>query len=657
MMEAHGLHPADFHAPALQDGPNRDESAPDWTCLGVEMPLRDEVVHGLMTCENNKVGKKPENEVEHALCDCVQRDESYLPYKNQGFGEENVARNGSTSWRRLKWCAAPRVPSPDHCSEMLDKRWQWNGCQSMLEDEQVAKENRCPGAAVQLQLEDGKKKGDQDTEEAWLMQKSKQQKRRRSPTPRRRRIPARGRVSFEPSQRQYRRASWMRTPEEPTCSSSWAGAPWRRPKPTREPSRPSRASEPEDDREQDEEPAIDLTASSLYLPCTPPLPPFEEGIRTWGELIGILDPMDEAEQIIDPLVVRNGVDRIRRMGTEERSELNLQLVRFLTILYAEILRMLQMVDQDDGTSLLQLPKMVEKSQYANVPNAERWELYERDAIEDFMEDSVSFMQTGVDRFGVLLQKLLGLMEKMGQPQASLRARFLLSVLADIQRPGPHISAVVVEKMDRLQALLLSFDEGENQDTSDEDRDWCLRQWEILRLTLLDRKRERSESDQEQVHPAASSSDIVCIEDSQESIQEGGTQMAILSDGSTRPLTVEEMAEIAYNEELERSAAEMESRADEQRWLEYRARCLQDEGMQPCRKPLTPTVTRRPARAKRLGSWCKSRVRVAESSDLKCSTWWSRMVRPLRIRLWFFLAMTQKFSSSEGSRRYVMDNKG
>ena len=53
-------------------------------------------------------------------------------------------------------------------------------------------------------------------------------------------------------------------------------------------------------------------------------------------------------------------------------------------------------------------------------------------------------------------------------------------------------------------------------------------------------------------------------------------MAVLSDGSTRPLTMEEMAEIAYNEEFERSAAEMESRADEQRWLEYRARCLQDE---------------------------------------------------------------------------------
>ena len=336
VMDAHGLHPADFHAPALQDGPDRNESVPDWTCLGVEKPLRDEDVYGLMIYEMHKAGKKPAHDVEYALCGCVRKDKNFLLDENQDFGKEHLVQNSSTWWRHLKWDTFPRMLSPDHCSDMLRKTWQWKKCRSMPAEEQTAKEDRCPGAAVQLRLEDEKMKEDDDIEEAWLMQKSKQ-KRRRSPTPRRRRIPARGRVSFEPSQRQYRRASWMRTPEEPTCSSSWAAAPWRRPKPTREPSRPSRASEPEEDREQDEEPAINLTASSSHMPCTPPLPPFEEGVRTWGELIGIQDPMDEAEQIIDPLLVRNGVDRIRRMGTEERSDLTLQLVRFLAILYAEIL--------------------------------------------------------------------------------------------------------------------------------------------------------------------------------------------------------------------------------------------------------------------------------------------------------------------------------
>ena len=70
--------------------------------------------------------------------------------------------------------------------------------------------------------------------------------------------------------------------------------------------------------------------------------------------------------------------------------------------------MLRMVDQDDGTSLLQLPKMVEKSQLTTIPTAARGDLKGRDPMQDFVEDSVSFMQTGVDKFGILLQKLLGL---------------------------------------------------------------------------------------------------------------------------------------------------------------------------------------------------------------------------------------------------------
>ena len=234
--------------------------------------------------------------------------------------------------------------------------------------------------------------------------------------------------------------------------------------------------------------------------------------------------------------------------------------------------MLQMVDQDDGTSLLQLPKVAEGCGQDLAPEVEEHGVNNLDSSGD----ALSFMQKGVDKFGVLLQKLLGLLEKMGQPHAGVRAGFLMSMLADIQRPGPHVSAVVVEKMDRLQALLLSFDEGAPHDTSDEDRDWCLRQWEVLRPTLLDRKREKTEGGHEDDQRASSSSVIVCIEDSQESVHEGGIQVAVFSDGSTRPLTKEEIEEVAYNEELERSAAKMEFKADEQRWLEYKAQCLREE---------------------------------------------------------------------------------
>ena len=76
----------------------------------------------------------------------------------------------------------------------------------------------------------------EESDTMWMMQKGRDHKRQRSPTPRRRRIPARGRVHFEPSERQYRRSQWMRGQERPTCSSSWAGVPWRRPRNSRAPS-------------------------------------------------------------------------------------------------------------------------------------------------------------------------------------------------------------------------------------------------------------------------------------------------------------------------------------------------------------------------------------------------------------------------------------
>ena len=130
------------------------------------------------------------------------------------------------------------------------------------------------------------------------------------------------------------------------------------------------------------------------------------------------------------------------MGEEERAQLAIQLVRFLAILYAEILRMLQMVDQDDVTVLLQLPETLERVTQASVRACAHCKV----AAVDETEEHLSLMQVAADRFGVLLQKLLGLFEKLGQPGASVRATFLLSMLADVQRPGTHVSAAVVEKM-------------------------------------------------------------------------------------------------------------------------------------------------------------------------------------------------------------------
>ena len=220
--------------------------------------------------------------------------------------------------------------------------------------------------------------------------------------------------------------------------------------------------------------------------------------------------------------------------------------------------------------------------------------------DDLEVDVVFFMQTNVDKFGGWLRKLLSLMEKLEGPVASMRASFLTSLLVDVQRPGPRINAAIIERMDRLQALLLSSEGQGEVEMTDNDRDWCLRQWDVLRSSLLDKSqkttREREGSDR---NSSASSSDIVQLEDSQEGEDGQGSQIAILHNGTTRPLNPEDMAEIAYHEELETQAAECEARADEYRWEVFRAQCLQDEEDEAMKEAMEESMNQPPHKKARV----------------------------------------------------------
>ena len=179
----------------------------------------------------------------------------------------------------------------------------------------------------------------------------------------------------------------------------------------------------------------------------------------------------------------------------------------------------------------------------------------------------------------MLQSLLSKLERLQNDRAAARAAFLLSMLRDVQRPGPHVNRVVTERMDRLQALLLSFEDPAKVEVLEEDREWCMEQWSAVQGVLLSAvKPKTGPPDNEQAEgQAASSTDIVHVEDSQLEAEEGGSsQVAVLRNGTTRPLTQEELDEISYHEELERQAAEAELRADEQRWLEFRAQKLRED---------------------------------------------------------------------------------
>ena len=569
-------------------------------CVSVGEPDRDESAHRFFEVSNS-TGTTCMTYMSFLMTyECDDRLTMTTVTAMQCFRKQ-MLRGCDAPWPEVDacrtWCGCKALqwPHGDDCvvDPSLGVTWDGDAAGSLWSCPQCCRSSANERAPVHpLGCWHGIQSADEQSEldALWLMQrgKGKDNKRRRSPTPRRRRIPARPRQQVEPSQRQYRRAAWARTPTRPTCSQSWVDVPWRRHRAAR--SRGSREDEPEHEEEEGE-PAINLTAGpSTPAAAPPPLPPFEDGIRTWGELIGILDPMDDPESVIDPLVVENGVDRIRRMGSEERGQLALQLVRFLAILYAEILRMLQMAEQGEGeeTSMLQVSHGGCRSPRGF--RAPKIQYHAKEAATWAMDDVVQFMQTPLDKFGTVLTKLMGLLEKMSQTTAATRANFLRSMLQDVQRPGLHISASVIDKMDRLQALLLSFDEGEAREVADEDREWCFRQWEAMKAILLDKTKEAGAATRESSEQASSSTEIVCLEDSQEPHEDHGYQVAVLPNGTKRPMTEEEAAEVAYHEELEASAADREARADEQRWLEYRAQVLREQEEKDMQEALEESAT-------------------------------------------------------------------
>ena len=391
-----------------------------------------------------------------------------------------------------------------------------------------------------------------------MMQRGRSHKRVRSPTPRRRRAPARpaqpsGRTRHPVPARLHQRARWIHNPSRPSSTSTWR---------CRRENRGHRQEEAEPGTREE----VNLTGEARGSD-EHPVPPLDNGTRTWGELTGLLDPMDELGQLIAPVVLENSVERIGLMSAEERGQLAVNLVRFLALFFTEILRMLNMAEMGDHTSLMQTVRR-------NVTRKPRGPREHTMGV-----DEAVLMQTMVDQFGVLLQRLLGKMEKLSPVRAAARASFMLSMLRDIQRPGPHVHRGVLERMDRLQALLLSFEDAGSEEVLEDDREWCMEQWQPLQVELLSSvKPKAGQTETEQVaQQATSSTDIMHLEDSQlGEEEEGASQVAVLANGTTRPLTTEELEEIAYHEELERQAAEAEVRADEQRWLEFKAQKLREE---------------------------------------------------------------------------------
>ena len=224
VMANHACSPDVFRTLHVEGGPNRDEGARGWKgCHGRGL-LRDEgcqlLKYFVSEGFSEEYGKQGESFRTLRVEGEPNRDEGARAWKgcrgrgllraegcqllkysvSEGFSEE-YGKQGE-----LCWCTPVETMSQqslvilDDCVNLTEIPDQWN--------------HHCPAQSCLRRVKEDVYCVDEDTDEAWLMQKGKDHKRRRSPTPRRRRIPARGRVHFEPNQRQQRRASWMQRPEQ-----------------------------------------------------------------------------------------------------------------------------------------------------------------------------------------------------------------------------------------------------------------------------------------------------------------------------------------------------------------------------------------------------------------------------------------------------------
>ena len=89
VMEVPANRPADFHTPAYQAGPNRNEDAQAWIRFCAGQPLRDEGnVGSLGNYVHVKIEETPEIEVMNGLNECIEKKCGSGSVQRKGFLEK-----------------------------------------------------------------------------------------------------------------------------------------------------------------------------------------------------------------------------------------------------------------------------------------------------------------------------------------------------------------------------------------------------------------------------------------------------------------------------------------------------------------------------------------------------------------------------------------
>ena len=218
----------------------------------------------------------------------------------------------------------------------------------------------------------------------------------------------------------------------------------------------------------------------------------------------------------------------------------------------------------------------------------------------------NLMQRGQPDFETVLQNLLNQLDSMPQPKAARMAEFLQQHLMDMRRPAPHLwRPVLRERHASVEALLSVFAEY-NQALQAEEQQWCNRQWVMLVPFLEDDGCGRSTATGSDALPdgaplsagepmaLAKEEEVVAIEDSQEPVEEDGSQIQVarLGNGTVRDLLPEEVRQLQWNEMVEDEAAHQQLQMERDEWASLAASSFMTwEQWAAADQPVEPSVKR------------------------------------------------------------------
>ena len=309
--------------------------------------------------------------------------------------------------------------------------------------------------------------------------------------------------------------------------------------------------------------------SSASAPRVPNVPPLGEGsanIVWWSEILGLQDAMEDNNRVLSNQTVEAVVDNLRDMEPARRTEMISQLVAFLGVFLAELLRAINLsqlppdeaeIIDDDGTVLTQTR-------------------IERRGPEE--GDQHSLVQKFDPRipFGSKLAQLQAHLNGFDETQCMQVASHLHVMIKGLRRLAGDTSLKVTDRFQRLEALVAGYT------TREVDVPLSLQIWGENQLQALvpylnagrtpESEDCRTAAEVPRTVPpstAASSTDIVEVVNSSEVMMEPEYRV-MDANGTWVAATAEQAAEFrAHDREVQRESR-MQEEADRMAFEEFQA---------------------------------------------------------------------------------------